>query len=209
MITYLLSAILLGLSAGFSPGPLLTLVITETLKHNIREGIKVAIAPLITDALIVLATLFLFSKLQNLEMVLGLISLVGAVFIGNIAVESLRTKGVQFDLRKAKPQSLKKGIIVNLLSPHPYLFWISVGSPLIIQAYEISLATAVAFVLLFYFFLVGAKIFLAIVVGKSRRFLSGKIYVNVMRVLGVFLVLFAIKLAWDGLNLLGVIHWKN
>ena len=43
-----------GLSAGFSPGPLMALVISQTLKHGIREGAKVAVAPLITDLPIIL-----------------------------------------------------------------------------------------------------------------------------------------------------------
>ncbi len=34
MISIFLTGVLLGLSAGLAPGPLLTLVITETLKHN-------------------------------------------------------------------------------------------------------------------------------------------------------------------------------
>ena len=49
MFSALTAGILLGLSAGFAPGPLLTLVIAQTLKHNVREGIKVALAPLISD----------------------------------------------------------------------------------------------------------------------------------------------------------------
>ncbi|MFC1515262.1 hypothetical protein ACFL7E_00730 [Thermodesulfobacteriota bacterium] len=35
MISYLTTGIILGLSAGFAPGPLLTLVITESLQHGI------------------------------------------------------------------------------------------------------------------------------------------------------------------------------
>ncbi|HRY44622.1 MAG TPA: hypothetical protein P5164_11830, partial [Thermoanaerobaculia bacterium] len=32
-------------------------------------------------------------------------------------------------LLRAAPQSLRKGVIVNLLSPNPYLFWMTVGAP--------------------------------------------------------------------------------
>jgi hypothetical protein len=49
MIHFLTIGIILGLSAGFAPGPLLTLVISETLQHNINSGVKVALAPIITD----------------------------------------------------------------------------------------------------------------------------------------------------------------
>ena len=45
--------LVLGLAAGFAPGPLLVLVISETLQHSTRAGIKVAFAPVITDLAIV------------------------------------------------------------------------------------------------------------------------------------------------------------
>jgi threonine/homoserine/homoserine lactone efflux protein len=45
MFEFLGTGTLLGLAAGFAPGPLLVLVISETLKHNIKEGIKVSLAP--------------------------------------------------------------------------------------------------------------------------------------------------------------------
>jgi threonine/homoserine/homoserine lactone efflux protein len=43
------TALVFGLSAGLSPGPLMTLVIAETLKRGIPAGIRIAVAPLITD----------------------------------------------------------------------------------------------------------------------------------------------------------------
>jgi threonine/homoserine/homoserine lactone efflux protein len=39
------TAVVFGLSAGLSPGPLLTLVIAETLKRGIAAGIRIAVAP--------------------------------------------------------------------------------------------------------------------------------------------------------------------
>jgi threonine/homoserine/homoserine lactone efflux protein len=69
--TFLLSGIIFGLTLGVAPGPLLTLVISETLKHNRKEGIKVAIAPIITDLPIVLVTLLILSKMSNFDPILG------------------------------------------------------------------------------------------------------------------------------------------
>ena len=57
-IAFLTMGAFLGLTAGLSPGPLLTLVITETLKHSRAAGIKIAVAPLITDVPIIIFTYF-------------------------------------------------------------------------------------------------------------------------------------------------------
>jgi len=75
MLQFLSIALVLGLSAGLSPGPLLTLVITQTIKYNKTEGIKVAISPLITDLPIVLLALFVFQQLAESDLILAIISI--------------------------------------------------------------------------------------------------------------------------------------
>ena len=77
MIHFLAIGTMLGLSAGFAPGPLLTLVISETLQHDIKSGVKVALAPIITDLPIIIFTLLILAKLTNFHNILGIISLIG------------------------------------------------------------------------------------------------------------------------------------
>ncbi len=81
MIHYLIIGSILGLSAGLAPGPLLTLVISETLLHDIRAGIKVALAPLVTDPPIIILTIFILSRLSGFHDILGVISLVGGLLV--------------------------------------------------------------------------------------------------------------------------------
>ncbi len=68
----LLVGAMFGLSAGFAPGPLLTLVVTQTLQYSVREGIRVSMAPLITDVPIILISFFILSRLATFEMAWGL-----------------------------------------------------------------------------------------------------------------------------------------
>jgi len=53
-MNYLILGLTLGLSAGITPGPLLTLVITASLRRGWAGGLQVALAPLITDAPIII-----------------------------------------------------------------------------------------------------------------------------------------------------------
>jgi len=196
---------ILGLSAGFAPGPLLTLVISETLQHNIKSGVKVALAPILTDLPIIILTLFILAKLSNFHNILGIISLVGGFVVLFMGYESIRTKGVELNLKETKPKSLTKGILVNALSLHPYLFWLSVGAPTITKAMSQSIIAALAFICSFYTFLVGSKIVLAILVGKSKSFLVGNVYIYTMRILGLALCVLAFVLFREGLKLFGII----
>ena len=204
MLTYLFSGTVFGVSAGLAPGPLLTLVITETLKGGLKAGIRVALAPLITDVPIVLLTLFVISKLTNFDVILGLISIFGAVFVAYLGYESMCTKEIPVPAGDTDLQSLRKGVITNFLNPHPYLFWFSVGSPMAVKAYSTSVLSAVAFVCSFYVLLVGAKIILAVLISTSRSLLLGKAYQYTMKILGMLLLLFAGFLLWDGLGFLGL-----
>jgi threonine/homoserine/homoserine lactone efflux protein len=203
--TFLLSGIIFGLTLGVSPGPLLTLVISETLKHNRKEGIKVAIAPIITDLPIVLITLLILSKISNFDPILGSISILGAIFIGYLAYENIFTKRVELNIQDVKPQSLKRGIIANFLSPHPYIFWFIIGAPTVLKALGISLFSSLSFILGFYVFLVGSKIFIATVVEKSRSFLKSDIYVYAIKFLGILLLIFSLMFLMEGLRFFGVI----
>ena len=193
---------LLGLSAGVSPGPLLTLVLTQTIKHHKTEGIKVAMSPLITDLPIILLALFLFSRIAQFETALGIISIVGGAFVAYLGVESIKTKGLNLDLQDSKSESIKKGIIANFLSPSPYLFWATVGTPLIIKAFGVSLLTAVLFLTAFYTLLIGSKIAIAIVVSRTKVFIGQNTYTLIMQILGIVLLLFSILFFYDGITYL-------
>lgn len=206
MSGYILIGALLGLSAGFAPGPLMTLVISETLQHGVSNGIKVAIVPVITDLPVIIVTFYLSARLTELDHILGMVSLAGGFFILYLAVNNLRTVAVAVDINNLpRPRSIMKGILTNILSPHPYMFWLTVGAPVLGNAMKESFIYALVFVAVFYACLVGSKILLAVITGKSRAFLAGKAYIYTMKLLGVLLCVFSILLFHDGLRLLGVI----
>lgn len=198
-LSFLISGIIFGLSSGLIPGPLLTLVISETLKHGIREGIKISIVPLLSDLPIVLVTILILTRLSDIRPALGIISILGAIFLVYLAVESLSFKGSDIDA-ETKPQSLKKGLITNLLNPNPYIFWLSIGAPTTVKAMDIGLLSASLFILSFYFSLVGSKIMVAFVTGRSRHFLKSRNFIYTIRVLGLVLLIFAALFLKNGLG---------
>jgi threonine/homoserine/homoserine lactone efflux protein len=204
MIYFFLTGTLLGLTAGIAPGPLLTLVVSETLQHNVRSGIRVALAPLVTDLPIILLSVLLLAKLADFNGALGVLSLGGALFLLLLGTQNLCQAVPVQHFSDDSSRSLGKGILVNFLSPHPYLFWISVGTPLMLRAYGQSLEAAVVFICAFYGCLIGSKIVLAVLVERSRQFLVGPIYLAAIRGLGLILLILAFMLFYDGLNLLGV-----
>jgi threonine/homoserine/homoserine lactone efflux protein len=193
----------LGLSAGLTPGPLLTLVISETLRHGVKSGVKVAFSPAVTDLPIILFSFFILTRLSNFHGVLGLVSLAGGFFLLFMGYDTMRSVKVELRSPAKKPRSLTKGVLVNTLSPYPYLFWFSVGAPTMVKAAKTSGGAPVAFLCGFYGLLVGSKVLLAVLVGNSASFLGGRTYKYTLRLLGLAICALALVLFGDGMKLLG------
>ena len=198
----LLSGIILGMVAGLSPGPMLTLVVAETLKFGKEEGFKVAVSPLITDSTIIVLTSLVLSTLAEHDVVIGLISILGAGYLVHIGLENFRTKTDKFEVAIVRKEALKRAIIANLLNPHTYLFWISVGSPIILETLETDASAIIPFLLGFYAFLIGSMIFVALVMERSKSFVKSKYYSYVVRILGIVLIFFALVFLTEGLKLI-------
>lgn len=199
----LLSGIVLGLVAGMSPGPVLALVIAETLKLEKREGFKVAVSPLISDSIILLLTSLGLSVFVEQSWIIGVISVFGACYLIYLGIENLRVRTSRFEVALAKKNAFRKAIITNLLNPNAYIFWLTVGSPLVLETLKADASLGVLFLMAFFTFLMGSMVLVALVVDRSKAFVQSKYYSYVVRVLGLVLILFALTILIDGLELLG------
>jgi threonine/homoserine/homoserine lactone efflux protein len=216
----MIAALLLGLSYGFtagvSPGPLLGLVITQTLRRGWRAGNLVALAPLLTDIPIIALAVLLIAQLPRAA--LGWIGILGGLFVMFLGVESLRaTRGLaapegddadptRHSLAGAGQYGVLWGAMVtNALNPHPYLFWASAGAPLLIQiSADAGFAGVAAFLAGFYALMVGSKLLVALIVSRSRGWLRGSGYRRVLAASGALLLGLGLLLLGNGvLALLG------
>ncbi len=195
----------MGLSAGLSPGPLFALVVSQSVRHGAREGMKVAVVPLLSDLPLILASVFLLTRFRNLKPALGVVSIAGALFLFHLAFESIGSAPPDGPIGEDEAHSIRKGLLVNILSPYPYLFWVMVGGPMILKGWSDCPSSALAFVTAFYACLVGSKLALAAIAGRSGMRVAGKGYVLLMRILGGSLALFAVLLLKEGAGLLGLL----
>jgi threonine/homoserine/homoserine lactone efflux protein len=194
----------LGLAAGFSPGPLTFLVISETLRHGLGAGVRVALAPILTDLPLILLSILLLERLAAVPAAAGVIALAGAAFLFHLGTGSLRLKEVAAPPAEPGSRSLVKGMVANILNPYPYLFWIGVGTPILLNAFGRSWVHGAGFAGAFFVCIVGSKVLLARMVDRSRGFLRGGVYLWTMRVLGVLLIVYACLFLREGLAMTGM-----
>jgi threonine/homoserine/homoserine lactone efflux protein len=202
VITILPMAALFGLSAGLSPGPLLTLVISETIRRNWMAGIRVALSPLITDLPIILATWFVFNKLSGFSLILGIISVAGGTYFTWLGFETFKSNNIQTEGSGPESESLRRGIIANFLNPNPYIFWLTAGIPTAYKASEEGISVVVLYFMVFYLMLIGSKSLVAVLVDRSKVLINSKIYLIVMKFLGIVLLFCAILFFYDGIRVM-------
>jgi threonine/homoserine/homoserine lactone efflux protein len=192
----------LGLGAGLAPGPLLALVIRTALQDGAAAGVRVAFSPLVTDVPIIVVAVLLAASLP--EEVLGVLGIAGGAFVVWLGIEALRDEPAPTEAAAgaAVPQrDVARGALTNVLSPHPWVFWLTVGAPILASG---TAADAALFLFAFYLLLIGAKVVLALGVGAGReRLMQGRGYAILLRASAVLLLVTGVLLAVEGVHTLG------
>lgn len=201
MTAFLLQGIALGFAAGISPGPMLGLVISQTLRYGWRAGNLVALAPLFTDIPIIVVLVVILGHVSLA--VLNCLALVGGAFVIYLGIETVRTvgSGVAINTKSGSGRVLLSAVATNFLNPHPYLFWATAGSALLFQSYAVGGITAsLAFLISFYALLVGAKLAIALLVSRSQSWLTGRAYRLLVVGSGALLIGLGVLLIWEGIE---------
>lgn len=168
----LLLGLSLGLGAGLAPGPMTAVVVAVTLEHGPRAGAQAACAPLVTDGPILLLSLWALGFVPD-----AAYSILGWVGGGYLVLLGLRTlrRGPgtgEGGVARGRFGSLRRAVVANFLNPSPYLFWGTVGSPIVREAWARSPLSAAAFLVPFFGLLVGSKAAVAWTVAAGSRRLT-------------------------------------
>jgi threonine/homoserine/homoserine lactone efflux protein len=167
----------LGFAAGISPGPLLSLVMRTSLERGFWAGARVALSPLLTDAPIIALCLLVVNALPaSFAVFLGLFGGGFVIYLGLEGIKAAQQANLEQPVQVSQSRDFLRGALVNILSPHPWLFWLGVGAPTLHNAYQLGVVRAAGFLLGFFVLLVGMKITLAFLISSSKQFLTPKTY---------------------------------
>ncbi len=174
---------------------MLTLVLTNTLRGGWVRGAAVAVGPLLADGPIILLSLALMVRLPaGVER--GM-SVAGGAFLFYLAAAAFReSRNARLPGGGALPArgGLLTGLLARALSPHPYLFWLVVGGPLLLQASHASWLAPVGFLLGYYSTIIGSNVVLAVAIHRGAGLLSDRGYRAVLCASGAVLAAFGLTL---------------
>lgn len=163
-----------GFTAGTTIGPLHTLLMNVTLAKGWRQGVWIALSPLMTDIPIVILMLVILGQLPPVG--IEIIRIIGGLVVLLLAWRGWQAyrRGVSLPTSQESPaqgetrQTILKGMVVNLTNPGPYIFWGTIMGPTMIRALETSALHAAAFVAGFYVTFIGIMLIFLVVFDRAR-----------------------------------------
>jgi threonine/homoserine/homoserine lactone efflux protein len=200
MFFYLIQGVTLGMSATAAPGPFQAFLLAQTVKNGWRRTLPVTLAPLISDIPIVAIILLVLN--QTPTSFINVLQVVGGLFLLYLAWGTYRTLNVELTVAEATVDGLLpnfgKGMLMNALSPGPYFFWGVLAGPIVLEAWRLSPAMGLSFMLGFYMMLIGGfAIFVMLFATASQ--LGPRVSI-VLRVVSIAaLGLFGLYQLWVGL----------
>jgi len=200
---YLTLGITLGFAAAVQPGPLLTYIISQTLKNGWRSTLPAAFAPLVSD--IPIATVILLILSQVPAWLVQALRLAGGFFLLYLAYGAFKTWQ---NFAEYKPetvqsggQSLLKAATVNWLNPGPYLGWSLILGPLFLKGWRETPANGVAILVGFYASMVASMIGVIILFSYARN-LGARINRAMIGLTAIALAGFGVYQIWSGVSAL-------
>ncbi len=158
LLPYIFAGAGLGLATAVIPGPIVILLIVETLKYGWRAGAAVAAGPVLIDAFVMLPLALGLQGLLTSRPLQIAFSLAGMVFLLYLGGSMLLSAQKVEDLRSMRTamavrplQSFKRALTAQLLSPMAYVFWATVGAVMVRKSFEAGgLPAAIVFPVAFW-----------------------------------------------------------
>ena len=174
MWMYLLQGLGFGFAAASQPGPFQTYLISQSISRGWRRTLPSALAPLLSDGPIIALCLLVLSQVPVwMEQVLYAVSGAFILYLAWGALRAWRAPPAPEVLKLEAGLPMGKAVVMNMLSPGPYIFWTLVTGPILVAGWRESPAYGLSFIGGFYLTLVGGLATIVLVFGLAARFGAG------------------------------------
>ncbi len=134
---YIVQGISLGLAVAIAPGPLQAYLLAQAVRFGPRHTLPLVFAPVVSDVPIIALVLFTLAFLP--DWALRSLQIGGGIVLLYLAWESythLRRPPVGSPDARQAGQSFLKAVLMNGLSPGPYIFWFTIAGPIFRTGYN-------------------------------------------------------------------------
>jgi len=207
-----IGSLLVAFSGALVPGPMLTLVISSVAEKGFWTSFFIVVGHSLLELLVVIS--FFLGVLKYLEnpLIVKIIAILGGVFLLYLGVDiiiSIFRKKYIIDFKsivkkrtitgKSTVIVILKGVLISLMNPYWYIWWITIGAAFIIKSVEFNIPGISSF----YLGHISADfiwyLFIGFLINTGRKFFNQKIYNGVLAACSIFLFYLGIRFIIEAL----------
>ena len=192
-ISTLVLGFLIGLTGAIAPGPTLVATINASLGGDWKAGLRVSLGHIVIETAIFFLIILGFAAVaQPYTTAIAVIGGIALIAFGTLTIAGSRTASLNTGTAQAAADPYMAGLLTSAANPYFWIWWLSVGSALLIQALAGGIFLAIVFMIGHWGADVSWYVFVSTGVAKGRTILSDTTYHRIMAACGVFLVLFGV-----------------
>jgi len=183
----------IGLTGALAPGPTLVATINASINGDWMTGLKVSLGHAIVELFIVILILLGLATIAlPYTSVIAGVGGIALIVFGALTIMGSRQATMSASPNQPVSNPYVAGLVTSAANPYFWIWWLSVGSAMVIAGLEGGLVLAGAFMIghwsadTVWYTLVSSG------VSQGRTFLSDTAYRNIMIFCGIFLILFGI-----------------
>jgi threonine/homoserine/homoserine lactone efflux protein len=183
----------IGLTGALAPGPTLVATINASINGDWMTGLKVSLGHAIVELFIVILILFGLATIAlPYTPVIAAVGGIALIVFGALTIMGSRQATMSTSPNQPVSNPYMAGLVTSAANPYFWIWWLSVGSAMVIAGLEGGLVLAGAFMIghwtadTVWYTLVSSG------VSHGRTFLSDAAYRKIMIFCGIFLILFGI-----------------
>jgi threonine/homoserine/homoserine lactone efflux protein len=193
ILSTLLLGFLIGFTGALAPGPTLVATINASLAGDWKAGLKVSLGHIVIEtAIFFLIILGLASVATPYTTAIAVFGGIALIVFGVLTIRGSRSATLSTGPVQVGANPYMAGLLTSAANPYFWIWWLSVGSALLISSLAGGLLLAVVFMIGHWGADVSWYVFVSTGVSKGKAILSDTAYHHIMAACGAFLIIFGL-----------------
>ncbi|OPX71870.1 MAG: LysE type translocator [Methanoregulaceae archaeon PtaB.Bin108] len=193
MIQTFLLGLMIGLTGALVPGPTLVATINASVRGGWATGLRISAGHAFVEACIFVLIILGIGSIGISGQYSTVIAVIGGTALLVFGILTLRSAGSAIPEGKAESvvaNPYLAGFLTSIANPYFWMWWLTVGSALLLTAAQNALYFAVAFLAGHWLADFGWYTVVSASIHQGRKIFDERMYTWVLRVCGLFLMIF-------------------
>lgn len=193
VIEIIAMAFTIGLTGAIAPGPTLVATVNSSLKSGWTAGPKVAVGHAMVELfLFLLIVLGLAAAAQQYSRLIAVLGGLALVAFGLLTVKGSKSASLAAPALNTVQNPYLAGVLTSAANPYFWIWWLSIGSAMVIDGLRGSLVLACLFMIGHWGADFGWYTLVSTSLDKGRSVLSEVNYQRILALCGCFLIVFGL-----------------